>query len=74
MSLSHVSFLPELAVLTQPIQKTLVYSLWYAALFWIPIRVFAALVDRRKLRIERVVDQPATDESYRIGMEILPPL
>ena len=67
----------DLVVLSQPVQKTLVFAVWYAALLWLPVRgVAAALdhfrgVDDRQLRHAAVT---RTGESYAIGMEVLPPM
>ncbi len=70
---SPVSFLAEFAVQVQPVTKTLVYWLWYSALLWIPVRLVAALFDRRKVHIEHV-QRVAADEGYCIGRPILPDL
>ena len=75
MNASPTMVLADLAVLTQPLQRTLIYSLWYAALLWLPIRGMAAVVDRHKVRVEQLAEQPtARDERYHIGMPILPPM
>jgi hypothetical protein len=74
MSPSTVSFLAEFAVLVRPINQTLVYWLWYSALLWIPVRIVAAMIDRRRNRVEQVAQEVPADENYRVGMPILPPL
>ena len=74
MSASPVSFLAEFTVLVQPLSKTILYWAWYSTLLWIPVRLMAALIDRRKLRVEEVAEEVGGAETYRIGKPILPPM
>ena len=72
--MSSITVLADITVLSQPVQKTLVFALWYSALLWIPVRGMATLIDRRRARAAQPVEQPGSDPGYRIGMEILPPM
>ncbi len=70
-------FLSDLSILSLSLERTIVYALWYATLLWLPVRGAAALIDHRNGRHQQldVRHQMATaNESYCIGMNILPPL
>ena len=58
-----------------PVEKTLVYTLWYAALFWLPVRLIAAMIDRHRIITAyhgpMVVGETA---GYCVGMSVEPPL
>ena len=56
--------------------KTIVYAMWYAALFWLPVRAAAAFVDHWNERQRRHYVQSEAAlraDSYGIGMNVLPP-
>lgn len=54
------------------LERLIIYACWYSALFWLPIRGIAAMIDCR--RGIGVCDEVEADPGYRIGMDILPPL
>jgi hypothetical protein len=61
-----------------PIEQTMVWAVFYATLFWLPVRGVAAVFQRRsadagdyKLRHQ---EQLASSRPvYHVGMKILPP-
>ncbi len=58
-----------------PLEKTLVYTLWYATLFWLPVRLICGLIDRR--RIITAYAGPVAigaTSGYAIGLPIEPPM
>ena len=62
-----------------PIEQLAVWVLFYSALFWLPVRGLAALVDHSRARecdeYMNVVPAAAPgDDGYCIGMNILPPM
>ena len=58
-----------------PLEKTLVYTLWYATLFWLPVRLICGLIDRHRILTAYAgpVAIGATS-GYAIGMPIEPPM
>ena len=56
-------------------EKTLVFTLWYSALFWLPVRLICGLIDRHRLITQ--YEGPVLvveDSGYRIGMDVEPPM
>ena len=62
-------------IVSFPLETTLVYTLWYAALFWLPVRLIAAMIDRHRLITQydgpRLVGETV---GYCVGMRIEPPM
>jgi len=56
------------------LERLIIYACWYSALFWLPIRGIAAMIDCRRGIGIGVCDEVEADPGYRIGMDILPPL
>ncbi len=56
------------------LERTIIFACWYSALFWLPVRGIAALIDGRRCIGVGVCDEVEADPGYRIGMDILPPL
>ena len=59
--------------------KTVVYAMWYSAWLWLPVRGVAALIDleRYHARVARFYNHSQArlrPDSYRIGMNIPPPI
>ncbi len=55
-----------------PLEKTLVFTLWYSALFWLPVRLVCAMIDRH-----RVITGPMVvgdTAGYCVGMSVEPPM
>jgi len=72
--MSHLMLLGETMV-SFPLEKTLVYTLWYAALFWLPVRLICGLIDRH--RIITAYAGPVAigaTSGYAIGLPIEPPM
>ena len=68
----------DLSSLSMPLERTIIYALWYSTLFWLPIRGAAAMIDHfnpchRRLAPQELSTATAAD-SYCIGKEILPPM
>ncbi len=58
-----------------PLEKTLVYTLWYAALFWLPVRLICGLIDRHRIITAYAGPVAIGDTSgYAIGMPVEPPM
>ncbi len=62
----------DTTLLSPVLLKTGVYALWYATLFWLPVRAFCDLFDRR--RAAGGHDETAVETGYRVGMNVLPPM
>ncbi len=54
-----------------PLEKTLVFTLWYSALFWLPVRLVCAMIDRHRVIGPIVVGDTA---GYCVGMNVEPPM
>ena len=70
--MSHLLLTSDLNFIALPLAKTMVFALWYSALFWLPIRFLAARIDRR--RAITIQHAAVTDFGYRIGMDVVPPM
>ena len=70
--MSHLLLSSDLSFLAFPLDRTIVYALWYSTILWLPIRLLAAVIDRR--RAITIQDEAVTDIGYRIGMDVVPPL
>ena len=59
-----------------PLDTTIVYALFYSALFWLPVRGAAAMIDYWKSGedMEPEMLTEAQPCGYRVGMKVLPPL
>ncbi len=68
--------LNELSGLSMPMERTIIYALFYSTLFWLPVRGVAAMLDHWHARHHRLTPQELTSgtDHYCIGKEILPPL
>ena len=58
------------------LERTLALAVWYSVLFWLPVRVIAAMIDRRR-GVDvgvGVCHEAMADPAYRIGMDIVPPM
>ena len=70
--------LSDLSSFSMPLERTIVYAMWYSALLWLPIRGAAAVIDHFKPGHHSLAPEelePATaGDSYCIGKEILPPM
>ncbi len=62
-------------IVSFPLETTLLYTLWYAALFWLPVRLVGAMIDRHRVIAQydgpRVVGDTV---GYCMGMPIEPPM
>ena len=60
------------------VERTIIYACWYSALFWLPVRGLAAMIDGRCGVGARggvdLCDEVMADSGYRIGMDIEPPM
>lgn len=43
--MTAMSLFGDVSVFSMPLERTLVYALWYATLFWLPVRGAAAVID-----------------------------
>ena len=58
-----------------PLEKTLVYTLWYAALFWLPVRLIGAMIDRHRVITHYNGPMVVGDNAgYCVGMSVEPPM
>lgn len=78
MAGTWLSALGETPLLALSLERTIIYALFYAALFWLPVRGAAALLDHWRGRGEPFFDDglaAAREEgrTYHIGMKVLPP-
>lgn len=76
--MTGISLLLGDGLLVQPIEQTMVWAVFYATLFWLPVRGVAAAIDRRSQGAHayeaRHRDRPAPHRPiYHLGMKILPP-
>ncbi len=61
-------------ILPLAVERTIIYACWYSALFWLPVRGIAAMIDARRVVGVGMCRQAMTDPGYRIGMDIVPPM
>ena len=57
-----------------PLEKTLVNTLWYATLFWLPVRLICGLIDRHRIITAYAGTIAAGNPGYAIGIPIEPPM
>ncbi len=72
--MSDLLLLGDTSIYSLPLARTIVYALWYSALFWLPARGIAAMIDCRRGVGVGVYDEAVADPGYRIGMDIEPPM
>jgi hypothetical protein len=73
--MAAISLLLVGGLVVLPLEQTLVWSLFYSTLFWLPARGVAAAIDRCRahyVEIEAEEEAPARP-CYHIGMKIMPP-
>lgn len=73
--MGHLMLVGETLIFSLPLEKTLVYAIWYSALFWLPVRLVCALIDRHRAITH--FDEPMVigeSSGYRIGMDVEPPM
>ncbi len=69
--------LSDLVVLSQPLERTIAYAVWYATLLWLPVRGLAAVLDHMRGVHTHTIHRAQlaqTGEGYGVGMNILPPM
>ena len=68
--------LGDLELFALPVERTLVFALWYATLLWLPVRGVAAAIDHfRGVHPHHIpVGAHHSGDAYGIGMEVLPPM
>ena len=57
-----------------PLEKTLVYTLWYATLFWLPVRLICGLIDHHRIITGHAGPIVVGNTGYAIGIPIEPPM
>ena len=70
--MSNLLLLGDATILSLAVDRTIVYALWYSALFWLPVRGIAAMIDCR--RALGVWDDMTAEPGYCVGMDVLPPM
>ena len=72
--MAAISLLLVGGLVVLPLEQTVVWSLFYSTLFWLPARGVAAAIDRCKAHyIEIEAEETNPRPSYHIGMKIMPP-
>ncbi|MHC4210633.1 MAG: hypothetical protein ACYSWT_13075 [Planctomycetota bacterium] len=72
--MAAISLLMVGGLVVLPLEQTLVWSLFYSTLFWLPARGVAAAIDRcREHYVELEAEEEAARPCYHIGMKIMPP-
>ncbi len=59
------------------VERTIIYACWYSALFWLPVRGIAAMIECRCGVVGAdagLCNEALADPGYRIGMDIEPPM
>ncbi len=73
--MSHVLLLGDITtILPLFVERTIIYACWYSALFWLPVRGIAAMIDCRRGVGVGACNEALADPGYRIGMDIEPPM
>ena len=62
----------DTSLLSITLLKTSVFAVWYATLFWLPVRGVCAVIDRRRGMAMYV--KRAAEPGYRVGLDVLPPM
>lgn len=73
--MSHLMLFGDTMIFSLPLERTLVYAMWYATMFWLPVRLICAMIDRRRIITD--YDGPLVvgeSSGYRIGMDVEPPM
>ncbi len=70
--MSDLLLLGDATIFSLAMERTIVYAVWYSALFWLPVRGIAAMIDYR--RALGVCEEVTADPAYRIGMDVVPPM
>ncbi len=70
--MSDLLLLGDATIFSLAMERTIVYAVWYSALFWLPVRGIAAMIDSR--RGLGFYDEAAVEPGYCIGMNVLPPM
>jgi len=73
--MAAISLLMVGGLVVLPLEQTIVWSLFYSTLFWLPARGVVAAIERcRAHYVELEAEEEAgARPSYHIGMNIMPP-
>ncbi len=75
MAMSYMMLLGDTTIFSLPLEKTLVYAMWYATLFWLPVRLICGLIDRHRIITAYAGPIAVGDTAgYAIGLPIEPPM
>jgi hypothetical protein len=73
--MAAISLLMVGGLVVLPLEQTIVWSLFYSTLFWLPARGVAAAIDRCRAHFVELQteEEAAARPFYHIGMKIMPP-
>ncbi len=70
--MSYIMLFDDMMIISD---KELVYAMWYAALFWLPVRLIFGLIDHHRIITGHTGPITVGNTSgYAIGMEVEPPM
>ncbi len=70
--MSYIMLIDDMMIISD---KELVYAMWYAALFWLPLRLTCGLIDHHRIITGYAGPIAVGNTSgYGIGMEVEPPM
>ena len=72
--MSDLLLLGDVTNFSLHLERTFALAVWYSALFWLPVRAIAAMIDSRNGIGARRYHHAMADPGYRIGMDIVPPM
>ena len=74
--MSDLLLLGDVTNFSLHLERTIALAVWYSALFWLPVRGIAAMIDRRRGEGVGVgmCHEAMAAPGYRIGMDIVPPM
>ena len=73
--MSYIMLFGDTMIFSLPFEKTLVFGMWYATLFWLPVRLICGLIDRHRIITGYDGLTPVCDTAgYCIGMPVEPPM
>ena len=73
--MSYIMLFGDTMIFSFPLEKTLVFGMWYATILWLPVRLVCGLIDRHRIITAYAWQATAGNTAgYCIGMPIEPPM
>lgn len=73
--MSYIMLFGDTMIFSVPLERTLVFGMWYATMFWLPVRLICGLIDRHRIITCYATPVAVGDTAgYCIGMPVEPPM